>query len=112
MSDEVTGRASDGDTATNEQPYDWDKCTVRLSITFLHFSIEANHDAVHHGRQRVAVSIRASLQQRGERYTSRRPVWEFGVSIRASLQQRGEPLSSWCNDPQWGGPVLVDTSVA
>src|SRR6266545_7413165 len=35
MSDEVTGRASDGDTAANEQPYDWDKCTVRLSITFL-----------------------------------------------------------------------------
>jgi hypothetical protein len=35
MSDEASGRASDGDTAENEQPYDWEKCNVRLSITFL-----------------------------------------------------------------------------
>lgn len=35
MSDEASGRTPDGDTAANEQPYDWDKCTVRLSITFL-----------------------------------------------------------------------------
>src|SRR5262245_34948157 len=35
MSDEASGRASDGNTAANEQPYDWDKCAVRLSITFL-----------------------------------------------------------------------------
>jgi hypothetical protein len=35
MSDEASGRASDSDTAANEQPYDWDKCTFRLSITFL-----------------------------------------------------------------------------
>jgi hypothetical protein len=35
MSDEASRRASDGDTAASEQPYDWDKCTVRLSITFL-----------------------------------------------------------------------------
>jgi len=35
MNDEASGRTPDGDTAANERPYDWDKCTVRLSITFL-----------------------------------------------------------------------------
>src|SRR5262249_14902515 len=35
MGDEASGRAPDGNTVANEQPYDWDKCTVRLSITFL-----------------------------------------------------------------------------
>jgi hypothetical protein len=35
MSDEAIGRTPDGDTAANEQPYDWEKCAVRLSITFL-----------------------------------------------------------------------------
>jgi hypothetical protein len=35
MSDEAAGRTPDSDTAVNELPYDWDKCTVRLSITFL-----------------------------------------------------------------------------
>ncbi|MCI0392142.1 MAG: hypothetical protein MOB07_25710 [Acidobacteria bacterium] len=35
MSEETTGQTSDSETAADEQPYDWEKCTVRLSITFL-----------------------------------------------------------------------------
>ena len=31
----LPGERQTVDTAANEQPYDWDKCTVRLSITFL-----------------------------------------------------------------------------
>src|SRR6266540_2611570 len=39
---------------------------------------------------KISVSIRASLQQRGERNRLNRPVLASVVSIRASLQQRGE----------------------
>ncbi len=39
---------------------------------------------------RQCVSIRASLQQRGERVDTWRLVANINVSIRASLQQRGE----------------------
>ena len=37
------------------------------------------------------VSIRASLQQRGERARANEEIGRYQVSIRASLQQRGEP---------------------
>lgn len=35
MSEETTGQTPDSEPAADEQPYDWEKCTVRFSITFL-----------------------------------------------------------------------------
>ncbi len=46
-------------------------------------------------RNFLSVSIRASLQQRGERLVDKAAEARPMVSIRASLQQRGEPLHSF-----------------
>ncbi len=56
-----------------------------------HFSSEANSPR---GpvRKEYKVSIRASLQQRGEPWMLLSRLEKDNVSIRASLQQRGEPL--------------------
>lgn len=34
MSESICEQAPSNEPAANEQPYDWDKCTIRLSITF------------------------------------------------------------------------------
>ncbi len=54
-----------------------------------HFSSEANTNA-EINQQRLLVSIRASLQQRGELLREFSMSTWINVSIRASLQQRGE----------------------
>src|SRR6266540_1849180 len=46
-------------------------------------------------RNFLSVSIRASLQQRGERLVDKAAEARPMVSIRASLQQRGEPLHTY-----------------
>src|SRR6266511_4111524 len=56
-----------------------------------HFSSEANDVLYFAAAVSFSVSIRASLQQRGERLPSPLLSFEREVSIRASLQQRGEP---------------------
>ncbi len=49
----------------------------------------------------MRVSIRASLQQRGEQLATSLKISAVDVSIRASLQQRGEhPRDLW-GDPEW-----------
>src|SRR6266508_3173959 len=66
--------------------------TRRRAMTFQsapHFSSEANIIIPDNDPQ-ATVSIRASLQQRGERFAKRRVKPNISVSIRASLQQRGE----------------------
>ncbi len=55
-----------------------------------HFSSEANHFSIFDMSFHRWVSIRASLQQRGERQLTAQVLWAKLVSIRASLQQRGE----------------------
>src|SRR6266545_3826714 len=55
-----------------------------------HFSSEANTTLFLKSLIHV-VSIRASLQQRGERASRKGRLENIAVSIRASLQQRGEP---------------------
>jgi len=55
-----------------------------------HFSSEANEKPLENTRLRRVVSIRASLQQRGEHPSTVRSSQGIPVSIRASLQQRGE----------------------
>src|SRR6266540_909935 len=61
-----------------------------------HVSSEANDVLYFAAAVSFSVSIRASLQQRGERFRERQERQSNNVSIRASLQQRGEPLST-CN---------------
>src|SRR6266511_506125 len=56
-----------------------------------HFSSEANDVLYFAAAVSFSVSIRASLQQRGERFRERHERQSREVSIRASLQQRGEP---------------------
>jgi len=56
-----------------------------------HFSSEANAKNFSPRPTLAVVSIRASLQQRGERPVLTRHRSRRTVSIRASLQQRGEP---------------------
>src|SRR6266508_1715461 len=55
-----------------------------------HFSSEANDCSIFDMSFHRWVSIRASLQQRGERQLTAQVLWAKLVSIRASLQQRGE----------------------
>src|SRR6266511_3381726 len=66
---------------------------VRLAFQSApHFSSEANHFSIFDMSFHRWVSIRASLQQRGERQLTAQVLWAKLVSIRASLQQRGERI--------------------
>src|SRR6266511_2515470 len=79
--------------------------TSRRSRSFQsapHFSSEANAAPAAALAARNGVSIRASLQQRGELFDIGWPSPLQAVSIRASLQQRGER-----NRPYWHSTVSL-----